>query len=293
MSSPMRLFLLISLAFTATDMRANPVFITSSEAVFSQPHDLALAPDGETLYVADVKNHIIQALHPDTLQVIGRIGEGELDSPHDLTFDELGRMLVADSGHDRIVIYEVNRLRFRVVGELSHRLDSPEGVTTAEGQVVYVTNTGNDRISMFKAGQFVKVVGGSGGSLGRFLRPHDIERGSDGLLYIGDPGNNRIQIMAADLTPVGILSKTDKPFREPKYLALDLKNNLYVADQNNNQLRIFDKSGVEIAFITEAGGKSLNNIEGVEVVDERIWVADTYNNRVVLFKWHALAKSRD
>ncbi len=82
-------------------------FVLASEASFNLPHDLALSPDSRYLYVADNGNNQIAVLDPDTLIVIGSIGGSELSAPHDATFDHKGRLLVADSGNDRVVVYEI------------------------------------------------------------------------------------------------------------------------------------------------------------------------------------------
>jgi YVTN family beta-propeller protein len=79
-------------------------FIMASEASFNLPHDLALSPDGRYLYVADNGNDRIAVLNPDTLKVIGSIGGSERSAPHDAAFDRKGRLLVADSGNDRVVL---------------------------------------------------------------------------------------------------------------------------------------------------------------------------------------------
>jgi len=107
----------------------------------------------------------------------------------------------------------------------------------------------------------------------------------DGLLYVGDPGNNRIQVLSDELVPVEIIQAKSKPLNEPKYLALDKQGHLFIADQHNNLLRIFDRERNEIHAITKADNQTLNKIEGVEYIDGKLWIADTYNNRIVLFNW--------
>ena len=92
-------------------------------------------------------------------------------------------------------------------------------------------------------------------------------------------------MLTDSLTFRSIIDDRKQPFDEPKYLALDNNGWLYIADQQNNTLRIFNNRGVEVEAITKAGGKQLNYIEGVEVKNGLVWISDTYNNRIVLFGW--------
>lgn len=273
------------LLFSPPLSAAPPQFVTATGTSFAHPHDLELAPDGKRVFVADVNNHVIKVLDARSLKTLATIGQGQLNSPHDVHFDSKGRLLVADSGNDRIVIYALNGLEAREIAELSESMSSPEGVTSDAGGHIYVASTGNHRVLKFKDNQLVKQVGERGDGELEFIRPHDIEMGSDGWLYVGDPGNNRIQLLTDTLHFRGAIEDNRKPFDEPKYLALDRNNWLYVADQHNNMLRIYNAERQEIATIKTAGELALNYIEGVEVVDGRIWIADTYNNRIVLFNW--------
>lgn len=264
---------------------ATPEFVRATPEIFAHPHDLELDPTGRWVFIADVNHHDVKVIDAKTLEIVAVIGEGELDSPHDVHFDQDGRLLVADSGNDRIAIYEMNGLSAKFLGELSNGMSSPEGVTSAPGGYIFVASTGNHKILKFRNNRLVKKVGGRGDGKLEFIRPHDIEFGSDGLLYVGDPGNHRIQVLTDSLNFHSAIEDRKQPFDEPKYLALDKNNYLYVADQHNNRLRIFDAQIKEVESINEAGGKQLNYIEGVEVDKGMIWISDTYNDRIVLFRW--------
>lgn len=261
-------------------------FVKESKNIFAHPHDVELHPSGQWLFVADTNNHNIKVLDADTLEKVAVIGDGVLDSPHDVHFDASGRLLVADSGNNRVVIYRLNNLKADLELELSKNMRSPEGVTSSSDGHIYVASTGNHKILKFFQNNLVKEIGRHGEGKLEFVRPHDIELGSDGLLYVGDPGNRRIQVLTDTLTFHSVIISAEKQFNEPKYLALDNENFLYVADQQNNLLRIFNADRKEVGTIAAAGEKHLNFIEGVEVAGARIWISDTYNNRIVLFSWH-------
>ena len=104
---------------------------------------------------------------------------------------------------------------------------------------------------------------------------------------VTDPGNNRIHILNARHEPEGMLEAPDYRFHEPKYLAFDEKGRFYVADEYNNTVKIFDRDMRRVAWIPPAGGDrahKLNQPEGVTARGDKVWVSDTYNNRIVLYE---------
>ena len=103
-------------------------------------------------------------------------GERELPNPHDAEFDKAGRLLVADTGNDRVAIYEVNGAQAKLVGELKG-LSGPEGVAVAPDGRVIVTNTRGATLSVFRDGRLERNVGGRGSRDGEFTNPHDVEVG--------------------------------------------------------------------------------------------------------------------
>ncbi len=275
-------------ATTAATLAENegPTLVTISDKSFSRPHDVTLDPGGRYLYVADLGNDVVKVLDAKSLKSVGTIGAGELSSPHDVAFDSEGRLLVADSGNDRIAIYRVDGIKGSYVGELRGGLNSPEGVAPGTAHTVYVTNAGGNNIVIFIGDKAHRSSGSSGRDAGQFVRPHDIEIGPDQIIYVADPGNNRIQFFDAELRSLGMLQQD---FREPKYIGFDEKGWLYVADQMNHQVKIFDRERRLVTTIGTGkagrGNDQFNGLEGVVARDGHVWIADTYNNRIVLYRW--------
>jgi DNA-binding beta-propeller fold protein YncE len=282
----MRYLVLVAGIMLAADASAaSLVFVRASEPVFAEPHDLVVDRDGKRLYVADMMNNTVKIIDASTLAVVGEFGKDELSLPHDVTFDRQGKLLVADTGNDRIAIYEIGAGGANRVGDLHDGVSGPEGVDVDDDGRVYVTNTGEHTVVVLEHGRRIKQAGGNGHRPGEFVQPHDIAIGPDGKVYVGDPGNNRIQVLRGDLSVEAQIVGDGQPFNRPKYLGFDERGRLYVADQYNSMVRVLDEKRKQIAVITEAGGKKLDRIEGVYVRGARVWIADTYNNRIVLFKW--------
>ena len=105
--------LLTSLAGAQPALRATQ--LTEFADGLAQPHDAAFSPDGKLIYLTDMANSRIRVLEAMTLKPVGSFGAGELSHPHDAEFDKSGRLLVADTGNDRVAIYEVKGAQARLM----------------------------------------------------------------------------------------------------------------------------------------------------------------------------------
>jgi sugar lactone lactonase YvrE len=249
---------------------------------------LVLSPDGRRLYVADVGNDAVKVLDPESLETLGAFGSDRLDSPHDVAFAPDGRLLVADTGNDRIAVFEIAGTGGRLVGSWSDGMDSPEGVVADPGGLVFVTNASGHDVLALRNGNVVAKTGRRGDGPNEYVRPHDIDLGPDGRLYVSDPGNNRIQVLEKDLSYVSELGGPAYGFHEPKYFALDETGRLFVADEYNNQIKVLD--GKRRRALTIGSGRAdegpdlFNHPEGAEVRGQDLWISDTRNGRIVRYR---------
>jgi len=269
------------------------VLAAQTEATFASPHDLALSVDGSRLFVADNGNDVVKVLDAKTLETIGVIGKGELSAPHDVAFDGQGRLLVADTGNDRTAVYAQTGGRWQLTASWEKEHDGPEGVSATppkdqEGRV-YVANAGGDTALALEGGRVIVRVGSAAGAA--FSRPHDIEADASGRVILTDPGNQRVLILDKNLKLVRELKGPAYGFNEPKYVAVDGKGWIYLADEYNNRVVVLDRDYVVRGQIgpdlgSAAGGAAgrLNQPEGVVVRGGDIWVADTYNDRILRFR---------
>jgi YVTN family beta-propeller protein len=291
-AKPSTLFALVLIAAAlSTSSAAEPIAferLRVSDETFERPHDLLLSADGKHLYVADVGNDVVKVLDPDTLATVGHIGGDVLSSPHDVAFDGEGRLLVADSGNDRTVVFEVTGPQGHKVAVWGGEQASPEGVAVAADGRVYVTNAAAHTVLVLRQGRIVRRLGQHGDAPDRFVRPHDIHVDSRDRVLIVDPGNNRIQVRDLELRLLRTLKGPGYDFNEPKYVTVDAAGWLYVADEYNNQVKVFDADFRPVATLGDGqAGKGPNRLrkpEGVEVRGDRLWVSDTYNDRIVLYR---------
>jgi DNA-binding beta-propeller fold protein YncE len=285
----MRAVAFLILALIAPLAGAQPALKVTQVAEFAeglaQPHDAAFSPDGKLIYVTDMANSRVRVLESMTLKHVGTFGQNELSRPHDAEFDGSGRLLVADTGNDRIAIYQVQGAQARLAGELSG-LSSPEGVAVAPDGRVIVTNTGRGSVSVFRDGKLERTVGKYGKGNAEFVRPHDVEAAADGTVHVVDSGNHRVQVFGADLqhrTTYGAQLKLN----EPKYLHFD-GDLVWLADEYNHRIVLLDRRGNPLGLLgTGQRGRGPNAFTRPAAVLARapyVWVIDTYNDRVVLLR---------
>jgi len=76
----------------------------------------------------------------------------------------------------------------------------PTGVAwDAAGNIYVADGYGNSRIAKFdKNGKYLKSWGSRGTAPGQFNIPHTLAIDAQGLVYVGDRGNNRIQVFDGD-----------------------------------------------------------------------------------------------
>jgi DNA-binding beta-propeller fold protein YncE len=251
----------------------------------AEPHDAAFSPDGKLIYLTDMRNSRIQILEAMTLKAVGSFGTGELSYPHDAEFDASGRLLVADTGNDRIAIYEVKGAQAKLAGELKG-LAGPEGVAVTPDGRVLVTNTRNATLSVFRDGKLESTAGGPGTKDGELRNPHDVEAAGDGSVYIVDSANNRIQVFDAALKHRASFG-TEIGLNGPKYLSFD-GDRIWLADEYNHRILLLDRShkllGVLGSGARGRGPTAFYKPEAVLARAPHVWVIDTYNSRIVLLR---------
>ncbi len=285
----MRALVLAGFLVLAQFAAAQPVLKSVQVAEFAtglaEPHDGAFSPDGKYIFLTDMRNSRMVVLEAMTLKLAGSFGDKELSYPHDAEFDKAGRLLVADTGNNRIAIYEVNGAQAKLVGELKG-LAGPEGVAVAPDGRVIVTNTRNANLSVFRDGKLERTVGGYGSRDGEFANPHDVEAAADGSIWVVDSGNDRVQVFDAGFKHRASIGPAMK-MNSPKYVAFDAER-VWVADEYNHRILMLDRQGKLLGVLgTGKRGRSATEFYKPEAVLARaphVWVIDTYNSRGVLLR---------
>ncbi|MCH7886586.1 MAG: hypothetical protein IIA58_01315 [Candidatus Marinimicrobia bacterium] len=209
--------------------------------------------------------------------------EQRLNSPYGITANPEGRVLVADTGNDRIVELQDS-------GTLSHKrtygkkgngrgeFNAPLDVKFDSQGNFYVLDSGNNRIQFFSAdGEVLKIWGeGDGLSLNNpiSMAVTDIQEKwsyrKKNMIIVSDNSGASLK----KLTGNGVLTKevTGADIGYPDALfsaiALDYYDNIYATDKKNHLIHKFNSN---LSYITSFGKKGKSKNEFIEPRGIAIW----------------------
>ena len=169
---------------------------------------ISVHPVTKKIYIADCSRNQVVILDQDLsyFDSFGEYGEenGQLNSPRNVAFDNLGRLYVSDHNNSRIVTFSPDgqfQRQFGKSGWSEGELLTPKCVCLDPDDIVYVCEGGNHprlrnhRISIFSTeGHFLKLFGSFGHTPGLFSEPHAVWVDKDKVVYVCDSTNNRIQV---------------------------------------------------------------------------------------------------
>ena len=155
------------------------------------------------LLVCDRDNYRIQAFNSN-LEPVRHIELKNLDQqfakpsqPNDIAFDSSGNMFVADYANDCILAFTVTEQyshSFSMKGSDQGCLAGPESIHI-DKDLIYVTESKNHCVSVFRStGEFVTSFGKIGKSAGELKLPMGIVTNKNGMVYVCELLNNRIQV---------------------------------------------------------------------------------------------------
>ena len=131
-------------------------------------------------------------------------------------------------------------------------------------------------------------VGKQGGADGEFHDPSGVACSRDGLLYIADADNHRVQVLHAEsgafVRKVGTQGSGQGQFQYPQGVYLDDDNGLvYVADFSNSRVQVHRQDTlafVRTIIVTEQGGQASRPLGVCCGAQGLLYVSD-WKNRVV------------
>jgi DNA-binding beta-propeller fold protein YncE len=221
-------------------------FIAQSTAALNGPEGIALAPDG-SLWVADTGTHRIVHLSSALVDIgdgFGSFGTGtmQFSYPHSLAVDGSGRLLVADTYNSRVQVFTLSA---------SPPPPPPPTLPTYSRQ----TSASGGVAPLYPAGGTTDTAGNR---------------------YVADSGGSRIVKLAPDGTQSTV---HDVGWNDPRDIELDSDGTLWALDTSDHQVVHLTTSGAALA--TFGGAGVLNQPYGLSVGPSAVFVADTYNQRVV------------
>ena len=260
---------------------------------FTDPR--ALDVFGDEIFVMD-KTARIQVFTLDgELKRFWRMPELTSGKPTGMGFHPDGRLFVADTHYDRIVIFDRNGRelsRFGTRGEGRGQFMFPSDIAFDSKGRIYVSDFGNDRITQFSAdGKVIHAWGTSGTGPGQFQRVAALLVDRSDRIWVADAANHRLCIFDTDgklLKMVGQHGSGRGELKYPYDLSLDADGrHVVVVEFGNHRIQRFTMDGRSVGTWGRVGrGKGeLMSPWACRVVtrngEANVYIADFGNNRVV------------
>lgn len=225
---------------------------SATDAEIKDPRGIAFDSDGN-LYIADSGGNRVRKVDKDTGVITTVAGTGaqgfggdgyeatsaQLAYPTGIAFDAQDNLYISDNGNNRV-----------------RRVDADDGIiTTFAGNGVYVDYD-------------LDVGDGLPAPSAELSSPRGLAFDADGNLYIAESGNNRIRRVdtlgvISTFAGTGIWGQggyagdgdlaTLAKLNFPMDVAFDAAGNLYIADSNNNRIRMVDKTTRNISTVAGQG----------------------------------------
>lgn len=299
-------------------MASNPLTLRITAAILPGLSGIALDAFGN-LYASDTTTHTIQKItpqfvatpfagSPNTPGSTNATGTAaRFNKPQALAFDSAGNLLVADSGN--AAIRKITPAGTATT--LATGFNAPAGIAIdifgnayiadpAAHTISYMTASGNVSLHAGATGQSGAIAGI--GPSARFNAPTRVLIDPQGHLYIADTGNHLIRTESANgmmllyAGAAGVSGTTDSAatasrFNKPQGMAADSAGHIYLADTDNNTIRMISNDGEVMTLAGMPGVAGLRDGTGSNALFDRpsdmtfssesgtsvIYVADTGN----------------
>lgn len=232
-----------------------------SIGAFHHPFGVCFNATGDYIFLVDQSNHRIQIIESATRAVKGEFGKKgtglkHFNSPSHVYMDRENRLYVSDVLNHRIMTYQFfpKTLSLKFICQIGKKgsnegqLNYPRGITVDEEKsLLLVCDSGNHRMQVFDTkeenfGTLVREFGKKGAGEGHFNNPLDVAVDCDGYWLVADR-QHRIQIFdenAAFIDQFGQKGSRTGCINYPVSICVNDENAVYVCDQANSRVQIFD-----------------------------------------------------
>jgi streptogramin lyase len=218
-----------------------------------------------------------------------------INDPEAIAVAPSGHMVIADSGNNRVVVWDSDGKPLKSIGSFGPRADwrnppqfnDPCGLYVDPSKKLYVSDTQNNRVVVLdETGMVLSTWGTQGSAPGQFNQPRAIDVDHFGNFWVLDSGNSRIQIFSAGgqyNATFGSFGTGDYLLNNPLDMAINNIDQAIVADTGNFRFEVFNNGG---AGVTQEGwfgdGPYQFKEPGGVVVTKEGWVAivDGQNNGI-------------
>ena len=208
---------------------------------------------------------------------------------------EASQVLGRSNDRDLISVF---RAYYKPLIEISKTQISPQPAVTPLVYLSFPHSFNCDTLGVLKddskaqkssygfSGTFLRQFGIEGSRNGQFKYPQAIAFGADGLLYVSDNNNHRIQVLRSDgsfVRKFGSNGSGVGQFQQPRGLTFSPHGLLYVCDYANHRIQAFQRDGTFVRAFGAQGSKNgqFNHPWAVAFDAEGLcYVSDQSNHRI-------------
>jgi DNA-binding beta-propeller fold protein YncE len=246
------------------------------------------AGGGGSVLLADQAARRVVVLGPDGRFLRAFGDTTTLLNPVDVAADTTaGRFYVVDSYQHQVLV-------FGPAGELIQRLGKTSGDRTGarpSGIQDGAPPHAGHPLGPGERPRTRDVVGNRGEAPGEFKYPGAVAVGADGMVYVSDQMNFRVQ--AFDRTGnivrvIGQVGTLPGSFARPKGVAVDSQGHLYVVDAAFGNVQLFQADGSLLLPFAGGGAATGGPILPLGIATDgldRIYLADRFNNRILIYEY--------
>jgi DNA-binding beta-propeller fold protein YncE len=263
-----------------------------NDGMFVRPRAAAIGP-GDRLYIVDYTARIqVFDLDGHYIGPTWTTPDYSIGRPSNLSIDREGNLIVSDSHYHAVRIYSPEGKLLRSFGGEVGPEPGKFGYVSAaiqdEDGFFYVAEfEQNERITKLDVnGGVVKTWGKAGTGPGEFSRIRGLALGPDGLLYVADTINHRIQVFTREGDFVRMFGEFGSELGQMKYpyrIAFSKDGDMYVVEYENHRVQKFTREGQSLgSWGTPGRAEGQLYSPWAAVVDRRgrLHIIDTENNRV-------------
>ena len=223
--------------------------------------------------------------------------DGQLDGPRGVAVSPKGLVIVADTGNDRVVVFDPAGAVVRTFGAKGSgdgELSQPGGVALLPDGRIAVADTGNARVAIFSfEGEWVGAIDGKAGEGSRLVSPTAVSPAVQGDgIWVVNNGKDQVLRLSLDDEVLGLeiggKGSAEGHFREPRDVVQATSGTVWVTDNLNHRVQAFDPSTAEVLVAFGAEGSEPGQLvfpTGIAITDGGyIAVADSGNGRLQFFQ---------
>ena len=253
-----------------------PDYETSSQKEtdpVGKPYGMAVSQG--KIFVCDMASSTVKVFDLDKKYVtsIGADKLGQLKQPLNIAIDADGTKYVTDGVLGKIMVYDVNNLFVRSLGNPAKM--KPTDVVITKGHL-YVTDVMNSQVVVLdpKTGAELSRFSQAGMEAGDLFKATNLTTDANGNIVVSDTVGGKVSVFSDSgkfLRVFGGLGDQIGSFARPKGVAVDHENRLYAIDAAFENIQIFNNEGKLLLPFGVAG-----NVAGG--LNMPVKVAIDYNN---------------